>query len=183
MSAGSSCVVQLDPRNLPVRFSAADETADGRMRTVEIDRHRVLLRRTVRGVQMRLNLPLHAYLGVSVKLVAVEAVPCIALVLEHRDAALSVPLQIADEADTLVADWQLWGKMLGQKLLVMAENGELREPVETAGKLFAGDSTRRRPRHSALRHRRPKIFRRRNRAIRYCDAVVHRDEREIIARD
>ncbi len=181
MSAGSGCLAQPDPRNLPVRFAAADETADGRTRTVEIDRHRVLVRRSVGGMQMRLNLPLSTYLGVSVKLVSIDARPCLALVLEHRDAALSVPLQIADEPDDVVSDWQLWGRTLGQKLLVIGDHGELREPTESG--MVSVSAAPRRPRRSALRHRRPKIFKRRGRAMQFCDAVMHRGEREIIARN
>ncbi len=182
LPAGPDCIEQFGPVSLPIRFCTADETADGHTRTVEIDNRRVLLMRSVRGVRMRLNLPLAAYLGVSVKLLEAETESGdrIALVLEHRDSALSVPLQIEIDANSVVSDWQHWGKLLGQKLLVSDSQGNLREPVPAAG---AEKASPRRPRRSALRTRRPKIFKRRSRAIRYCDAIVHSGEREIIARN
>lgn len=181
MPAGPDCVARSGPANLPLRFLAADATADGQTRTIEIDHCRVLLMRSVRGVRMRLNLPLAAYLGVSVRIADAgpDCVEQLALVLEHRDTSLSVPLQIASE-DTVVADWQSWGRLLGQRLLVW-DGERLREPLQE--RVHSGEASPRRPRRSALRHRRPKIFKRRNRAMRWCDAVVHRDEREIIARN
>lgn len=182
MPAGPDCFAQSGPvHHLPLRFSAADPAADGQTRIVEIDARRVLLRRSVSGVRMRLNLPLAAYLGVSVRL-TVDGPDCterMTLVLEHRDTALSVPLQIVSE-ETVVADWQYWGRLLGHKLLVW--DGE--RLCETgSSSIRRAEALLRRPRHSALRHRRPKIFRRRNRVMRWCEAVVHRNEREIIARN
>lgn len=175
LPAGPDCEMRSGPVSLPIRFKAADATADGQTRTVEIDHGRVLLMRSVRGVRMRLNLPLAAYLGISVK---IESPDRIALVLEHSDEALSIPLQTAGDADSVVADWQLWGRLLGQKLLISDSEGNLREPAGAAQLVYP-----RRPRRSALRLRRPKIFKRRARALRYCDAVVHHGEREIIARN
>jgi hypothetical protein len=177
--------VRLDPRNLPVRFAADDVSADGRMRMVEIDRERVLLMRSVRGVRMRLNLPLESFLGVAVRLIAPQphAAAAIAIVLEHRDANLSVPLHVADDSGDLVADWQLWGAILRKKLLVADSDGSLREPFETIGGVAFGKTGLRRLRRTPLGKRRPKIFRRRVCARSLDGMPVHTGEREIIARD
>jgi len=185
LPAGSSRNARLDPRTLPIRFSAEDASADGRMRTIELDRHRVLLSRTVHGVHMRLNLPLAAFLGVAVRLLPASGQrdEAIAIVLEHRDASLSVPLHLADETDHVIADWQLWAKTLGKKLLVAESDGSLREPFETLGVLMLGRAGERRTRRTALRTRRPKIYRRRACARAMADMAVHRGEREIIARN
>ena len=56
---------RLDPFSLPVRFEAADEAADGRRRIVDLHRERVVLRRSVRGMRMALNMPVAAYRGVA----------------------------------------------------------------------------------------------------------------------
>jgi hypothetical protein len=183
LPAGSSRSARLDPRSLPVRFSAEDAVADGRTRTIEIDRERVLLSRTVSGVYMRLNLPLAAFLGVAVRLVPATELgeDSIAIVLEHSDSNLSVPLYVAAETDHVIADWQLWGRELGKKLLVAEPDGSLREPFETLGVLMLGRIAPRRPRRTALRTRRPKMFRRRARTRAMQDMEVHRGEREIIA--
>jgi hypothetical protein len=183
LPAGSRRNARLDPRTLPISFSADDASADGRTRTIVIDRHRVLLSRTVRGVYMRLNLPLASFLGVAVRLLppSGEQDGAVAIMLEHRDANLSVPLCVAEETDHLIADWQLWGRTLGKKLLVAEDDGTLREPFDTLGLLTLGRVGERRERRTALRTRRPKMFRRRACTRAMDEMTVHRGEREIIA--
>jgi hypothetical protein len=183
LPVGSSRIARLDPRTLPVSFSADDANADGRTRTIEIDRERVLLSRTVHGVFMRLNLPLSAFLGVAVRLLPAgeRREDVVAIVLEHRDNNLSVPLHVADDTDHVIADWQMWAKALGKKLLVAEGDGSLREPFETLGLLALGRVGDRRKRRTALRSRRPKGVRRRVCTRPMSDMAVHRREREIIA--
>ncbi len=81
MPAGSSRAVRLDPLALPVRFAAIDAAADERMRWIELDRERVVLRRAVRGIPMAIKVPVNAFLGVALHLVASEAGECVALSL------------------------------------------------------------------------------------------------------
>jgi hypothetical protein len=155
------------------------------MRMVEIDRARVLLTRTGRGVHRRLTLPRPACLGIAVRLVPAhdDQRDAVVIVLEHRDANLSVPLHIADETDHVIADWQMWGSVLRKKLLVAESDGSLREPFNMLGILAVGDVGARRYRRSALRARRLKMFRRRV-CMRALDVMpVHAGEREIIARN
>lgn len=181
LPAGSGRAWRLDPRTLPVRFAAEDRSADGHTRTIELDRERVLLTRTVAGVHMRLNLPLGNFLGIAVRVLS--ASETVAIVLEHPDAALSVPLHVAEESDNVIADWQLWGNVLGQKLLIAESDGSLREPFETVGLLQLGEVRPRRLRRTALRMRRPKMYRRRACTRVLGDMPVHAGEREIIARN
>jgi hypothetical protein len=185
LPAGSSRIARLDPRSLPVRFVADDRLADGNLRMVEIDCERVLLMRTVRGVHMRFNLPLQAFLGVAVRLLPARGDnrDAVAIVLEHRDANLSVPLHVADETDHVIADWQMWGSVLRKKLLVAESDGTLREPFSTLGTIVIGRTAARRPRRSALRMRRPKIYKHRACRRALDDMQVHAGEREIIARN
>jgi len=51
-----------------VRFTAADEAADERLRVVDLHRERVVLRRSVRGIRMALNMPVASYRGVAIRL-------------------------------------------------------------------------------------------------------------------
>ena len=95
LAGGSSCAQRLDPFSLPVRFSAADEAADQRLRIIDLHRERVVFRRSVRGMRMTLNLPVTAFRGIAIRLVldGPDKVPsAIAVVLEHADPALSLPL-------------------------------------------------------------------------------------------
>jgi hypothetical protein len=55
---------RLDPFSLPVRFAAADE----RLCIVDLHRERVVLRRSVRGMRMAVNLPVASYRGVAIRL-------------------------------------------------------------------------------------------------------------------
>jgi hypothetical protein len=185
LPAGSGRAWRLDPRSLPVRFAAEDRAADGRTRLVELDRDRVLLTRTVSGVLMRLNLPLSNFLGIAMRLLPAsgESPDTIAIVLEHRDAALSIPLHVACETDHLIADWQLWASVLRKKLLVAELDGSFREPFATLGVLPVSEMIPRRLRRTALRARRPKMFRRRVVSRAMADMPSHIGEREIIARD
>jgi len=177
---------RLDPFSLPVRFTASDEAADERLRVVDLHRERVVLRRSVRGMRMALNLPVAAFRGVAIRLISAQAnaMPStIAVVLEHGDPALSLPLFSAAESDEIVAEWQSWGRVLGLPLLVAETDGSLREPFARLGALRIEPSSWRRRRRSAIARRRPPRLLRRRPAALPDQPVVHRDEREIIARD
>jgi hypothetical protein len=176
---------RLDPFSLPVRFTAADDAADERLRVVDLHRERVVLRRSVRGMRMALNLPVAAFRGVAIRLIgeAGQMPRAIAVVLEHGDPALSLPLFLAEQSDDVVAEWQAWGRALGLPLLGAEGDGSLREPFARLGAVrIAAPLPRRRRRGALARRRPPRLLRRK--ATRLPDAPsVHRDEREIIARN
>jgi len=178
---------RLDPFSLPVRFTAADEAADERLRVVDLHRERVVLRRSVRGMRMALNLPLTAFRGVAIRLAFAESEQSpsgIAVVLEHGDPSLSLPLFSATESDDIVAEWQCWGRVLGLPLLVAETDGSLREPFARLGAhLRIQAPAWRRRRRSVIARRRPARLLRRRPAVLPVQPIVHRDEREIIARD
>jgi hypothetical protein len=158
--------------------------ADGRVRSVEIDRTRVLLRRSVRGMAIRLNLPLSAFLGVSVRLAPGDEVrgDSVVIALEHRDPALAVELYAgADDAD-VIAEWQLWARVLGLPLLVADRGGALREPFPRVGAVTVGAPSPRRRRRNAIKRRRATLPLRRKPGDGNREQPIHR-EREIIARN
>jgi hypothetical protein len=176
---------RLDPFSLPVRFTAADEAADERLRVVDLHRERVVLRRSVAGMRMALNLPVSAFRGVAIRLSgAVNAPPsAITVVLEHGDPALSLPLFSSPEADDIVAEWQSWGRVLGLPLLVAATDGSLTEPFKRIGSLRVEPPTWRRRRRTAISRRRPALLQRRRLGAPRPEPAVHRGERELIARN
>jgi Family of unknown function (DUF6101) len=184
-AAGSSRALRLDPFSLPARFEAVDDAADGRVRVVDLYSRRVVLRRSVRGMRMAISLPVAAFRGVSIRLSgkADEPPTAIAIVLEHGDPALSLPLFSASETDEIVAEWQSWGRVLGLPLLVSERDGSLREPFARIGALRVEPPTWRRRRRTGIARRRPRILLRR-RAGKMPEApALHRGEREIIAQD
>ena len=184
IAAGSSRALRLDPFSLPVRFEAADEAADERRRIVDLHRERVVLRRSVRGMRMALNLPVSAFRGVAIRLGerADEIADGAAVVLEHGDPALSLPLFCSDESDEVLAEWQSWGRVLGLPLLVAERDGSLYEPFARLGALRIDAPAWRRRRRTAIARRRPMALLRRRPGAPRNASVVYRGEREIIAR-
>ncbi len=183
IAAGSGRTARLDPFSLPVRFETADEGADGRCRVVDLHRERVVLRRSVRGMRMAVNMPVAAFRGVAIRLSCDGAggPNAIAVVLEHNDPALSLPLYATADRDDIVAEWQAWGRVLGLPLLVGDSDGSLREPFARLGAVRIEAPTWRRRRRTAIVRRRPRALLRRRPARLPAEPVVHRDEREIIA--
>ncbi len=72
LPAGSSRALRLDPFSLPARFAAIDAAADERVRHVELYRERVVVRRSLAGMRMALNMPVSAFAGVALRVTAGE---------------------------------------------------------------------------------------------------------------
>jgi hypothetical protein len=185
MPAGSSSTLRLDPAALPVSFAANDALADERVRFVEIDHERVVVRRAVRGIPMRVSLKIRDYLGVAIRVSPPDEKydGAIAVMLEHRDHALCVPLYVADDGADIVAEWQRWARVLGLPLLIPDGEGAFREPFARIGAVRIGSPGPRRYGRSTLRRRRPSILMRRKPGRLPREPRVHRGEREIIARN
>jgi hypothetical protein len=182
--AGSGRALRLDPFSLPVRFAASDAAADERVRHVELYRERVVVRRSLRGMRMALNMPVSAFTGVAIRLMAGEsgAESALAVVLEHKDPALTLPLFASAEADDAFAEWRSWGNVLGLPLLVADDDGVLREPFARMGRVQIARPRPRRRRRCAIKRRRPTMPLRRQAGKITAATPVHRGEREIIAR-
>ncbi len=181
MPLGSSRL-RLDPLALPLRFTANDAGADERQRQVELTRERVVVRRAVRGIRMAVKLPISAFLGVALRLVPSGTSDLIVVSLEHSDPALSVPLYAAPDGEDVVAEWQLWARVLGRPLLVADLDGRLRHPFRQIGTLRVAEVAPRRRRRNAIKKRRAMMPLRRRVSRMPGRPAVHRNEREIIAR-
>ena len=182
---GSSRALRLDPHALPACYVARDGGADGQVRDIELDRERVVLRRAVRGIPMKVGVPIREFRGVTLRTLPPEGdePAAVAVMLEHRDSALSVPLFVADAGDEAMVEWKSWSRVLGVPLLVDDGDGALREPFKRLGQLGVGPVLPRKKRRAAIRWRRPSILMRRQPGRPTTEPAVHRDEREIIARD
>ena len=183
MPAGSSRALRLDPFSLPARFAASDAAADERVRHVELYRERVVVRRSLGGMRMALNMPVSAFAGVALRVTTGEGVAEAAVVLEHRDPSLSLPLFASDEAGEVFAEWRAWGNVLGLPLLVAEDDGVLREPFARMGGVRIEQPTARRRRRNVIRRRRPTMPLRRMAGRITETTPVYRGEREIIARN
>jgi hypothetical protein len=182
--AGSSRTLRLDPLALPVQFRAADAGADEQVRLVEVHHEGVVVRRSVRGVPIAVALPVSAFLGVAIRLFPPDQTggARVAVILEHRDPALSVPLFSATDSLDVIAEWQTWARIFAMPMLVAGEDGALRDAFSRLGAVRVEEPCARERHRGAVARRRPRILLRRKPARRRADAAVHR-EREIIARD
>ena len=155
--------MRLDPLSLPLSFETRDTRADGGLRHVEIARDHVVLRRSVRGMRMAINIRICEFLGVALR--TIDGAPT--LILKHRDPSLSVPLASDDEHDAIGRAWQHWSETFS-----LPQLDETR-PIRPAP---------RRRRRNAIRWRRPSILMRRRPGRDLAGMDVYRGEREIIAR-
>ncbi len=162
--AGSGRALRLDPLSLPVNFDAHDGRADGGVRQIELHRERVVVRRTLHGMQMAVSIRVCDFLGVGLRASDDAGM----LVLAHRDPSLTIPLRVSSDLDEIVQAWQMWCDVFA--LPPLSEDK-------------ASEPAMRRRRHNAIRSRRPKFLTRRRRGDLLDPRNVHRGEREIIARD
>ena len=162
--AGSSRALRLDPLSLPLSFDAQDARADGGVRSIELHRERVVLRRAVQGMRMAVNVRVSDFLGVALRGLDDAQM----LVLVHRDPALNIPLAVSSDAEEIASAWQMWSEIFQ---LPQLPEDKTREPAM------------RRRRHNAIRARRPKFLVRRRGGDLLNPANLHQGEREIIARD
>jgi hypothetical protein len=90
------------------------------VRFIEIHRKRVVMRRSLAGMRMAISLPVSCFLGVALRIIPPDSASegAVAIVLEHRDAALAIPLFAAPDGKEAVAEWRAWGRVLGLPLLV-----------------------------------------------------------------
>jgi len=181
--AGSSRGERLDPFALPVRFAASDALADGRVRDVELTRERVVVRRSLAGMHMALNMPIAAFAGIALKLKLGEGPATFAVVLAHKDPALDLPLHATVEDDDALIKWRDWAAVLGLPLLVDDGTADWRAPLPRFGHLRIGAVRPRRRRRGPLRERRPSILLRRAPGKLTVATPIYRGEREIIARN
>jgi hypothetical protein len=151
--------LRLDPFGLPVRFSATDTTADGRLRDVELHRERVVLRRSVRGMRMALNMPIAAFDGISLSLLPREggSADMLAVMLKHSDPSLTLPLFLTSQPYEALAEWRAWSEVLGMPR-VLAKERSASVSMAHFGQLHIERPRPRRRRRSALKARRPSIL-------------------------
>lgn len=181
-AAGKGVALRLDPAALPLRYHTGDKRADGQERTIDLLQDRVVVRRRIGGLAMKVQVPMSAYRGVSVRFLDTpNGEECLSVVLEHDDPDLCLPLCWQDEADDLVHQWQNWSQSLALPLLVTDPAG--RESIYHAwlGAVCVRKPIARRRRHSPHKDRRPSALLRRKSGHSRPTAVHH--EVEIIARD
>jgi hypothetical protein len=185
MPAGSGRNTRLDPFALPVRYKAGDAGADERERIIEIGHQRVTMQRSVRGIPMRVSTQVSDFVGVAIRIVPPEGNfdGAIAVMLEHRDPGLSVPLFVAADGRDISVEWQTWARVLGVPALVEDVDGNLRDPFGPLGRLHDGEIAPRRRGRGMTARRGIGRMRRKPGSVNAQSVTIYDCEREIIARD
>lgn len=180
-TAGSGRQERLDPFALPVSFATSDVSAG--VRVIELHRERVVMRRSLAGMVMAINMPVSSYDGVALRMVPGAQGATVEVTLEHKDPGLSLPLYESYEGDDAVAEWQSWSQALGLPMLVSDDELGSHAAYEQLGDVQVAKPRPRRRRHSALKRRRPVFLSRRKAGVVSDAPAVYRGECEIIARN
>ncbi|GLK67711.1 DUF6101 family protein [Hansschlegelia plantiphila] len=182
--AATGSADRLDPFALPHRFAAPDAAADGGERRVTLESGRVVVDRMVRSMVMRIAVPLVSFSGVAMRVAPGDKPEAdrVEVVLAHRDRALDVPLATEPFDGDGFAEWRSWGRSLNLPLLIEDLDGTRKTPSVHLGALEVGRPRARR-RHSLLKGRRTRFQAKRKTGELTAETPVHRDEREIIARN
>ncbi len=143
------------------RYEARDARADGQRRQIDVSRERVVIRRSVGGVPMTINLSTRAFRGVSLRLRETgEIGHGFEVALAHHDADLSVVLaRYAEEGDVLAA-WREWARFFDLPTLVERRLGEDEPEKPMLGRVAACPASPRR-RGKWINARRPRFLARR----------------------
>ena len=179
---GQRPLLRLDPKALPLRFKAAlAGSSEEAPATVVLDGQGVTFTGSIDGTSFFRSVPLSDYRGVAVRILGSGGGDVRILVeLLHADPSFSVPLILGASPGEIVADWQLWSKMLRRPLLIVGDDGCVVEPTERLGGVEIRPLKPRRL-HSFFAARRPRFLTRRKTGHR-IQAGETLLGREIIAR-
>jgi hypothetical protein len=156
-----------------------DARADGGQRDVTLTSLQVTIGRRLRGIQMKIRVPVKAYSGVTLGLEqASGGRPFYKVSLPHPDKELAILLvETFDEVEAHTL-WRGWAKHLSLPMMVERDDGALEHFADAPREMRSferGGGT-----SPTLRSRGRFVRRRRMGELR-ADAMIHCDEREIIS--
>ena len=109
---------KLDRNPEALAYHEPDERADGGMRIVRLSPRGIRIDRALRGVKMRLAVPIEAYRGVVLAREDRLERRFYRLSLDHADADLSVTLSRAVDISTLIDQWSNWARFFAKPALL-----------------------------------------------------------------
>ncbi|HUV31986.1 MAG TPA: DUF6101 family protein [Devosiaceae bacterium] len=127
----------------------------------------VTIRRTLKlsGVTVKLKVPVDDFVGVAVSTtINEEGVLRSAIELIHPDCELNYRVFEEEGNNTVVAEWQNWGRQLDLPLYIRGGNGDLIAYSQQVGGVLFGETAMRR-RLSSDADRRPRFLNRRELGI------------------
>jgi hypothetical protein len=168
--------------NAQITLTLPDSRADDRRRKVELTRQRIVLRRTVAGVAMHVQLPVSAYRGIALCLTeSLCGEAHFELRLVHQDPEMCVRLACREEEKAIIADWRSWLSFFALPPLLERELGSYvaADGLSRFGALGPGHPRPRR-RNATIANRRGRFALRRKTGRLDRLAEVFSGEREII---
>lgn len=160
-------------------LACADARADGGQREVTLLRQGIVIRRRHDGVRMKIRVPARAYRGVVFSTTDNKRYR---VSLSHADADLRVLLADTGDEREAFAHLQYWGDYFALPLYVERAGGQMDCIRSRLGEIECAVPQERARQGSTLLARRGRFLRRRKPGATHRLNVVHRGEREIIAR-
>lgn len=173
----------LNPGSMPHNFTQQMQGCD-QPAQVYLDRDTVIIKRRANGLPLTLVVPVHMFEGIVVTVLPgdVPGTVLASLTLKHKDPAISLVLAETVQPEAFSTLWPEWSKLLALPMLVCDINGDIK-PIEAYSARPAATPTPRR-KLAMLTGRRPRfLVKREIGKHREGYPVIHRHEREIIARN
>jgi hypothetical protein len=140
---------------------------------VRVTRSGVLIARRFSGVDMMISVPLPAYKGVALDVVAGDdGAPRYRLSLAHRDRDLDVLLAETQDSCDAAADWKFWSSWLGLPRIEAADGQGAEGEARPTFRARRGNAV--------VRSRRPRFLMRRKGGDSARMTTVFAGEREIV---
>lgn len=156
---------------------ATDMRADGYERQVALGRDKIEIARRMRGIDMRLSVPVSAYQGVVLGLLEGRQGTIYRVSLLHADPDLTVVLDESYAESDISAQWRSWASYFSSPALIEHEPGVYAEAGLAIAGVY-GPSPRRR--NATLTRRRPRFLARRRKGIIERTEISYAGEREIV---
>lgn len=103
-----------------------DPRADGGQRDVTLTTQQVTIGRRLRGMRMKIRVPVNAYAGVTLSLEpTVSGRLCYKVALRHNDHELNVLLTETFDEQEGMRMWREWAAHLSLAMIIEREDGEL----------------------------------------------------------
>ena len=137
-------------------LAESDDRADCGRRDIACTRDSIVIRRSVKGIAMQIDIPARGYKGVALSAVmGAESKPAYRISMPHKDPALAIVLYEAFDDRDVIAIWKAWSNYFGLARVVERPSGEIEPCGVYYGPVAMGEQPLWRRRGGSLDARKP----------------------------